>query len=141
MAYSQEEIDKIFNNIIFRIENGEPLRRILTDEGMPSTQTFYVWLNDSDDKSKRYAGACDIRAEVIFEDILNIADDVSKDYLKRDGVEVVNQEAIQRSRLRVDARKWVVAKLNPKKYGDKVDVTSGNEKIQQIEPVTFKLSK
>jgi len=141
MAYSQEEIDKIFNNIIFRIENGEPLRRILTDEGMPSTQTFYVWLEDSEDKSKRYAGACDIRAEVIFEDILNIADDVSKDYLKRDGVEVVNQEAIQRSRLRVDARKWVVSKLNPKKYGDKVDVTSGNEKLQQIEPVTFKLSK
>jgi len=129
MAYSKEDIESIFKEIIFRIENGEPVRRILAEEEMPSSSTFFIWLSEDEDKSKRYACACDIRADIIFEDILNIADEVSKDYVKRDGVEIVNNEAIQRSRLRVDARKWVVSKMNPKKYGDKLDLTSDNKAI------------
>lgn len=39
---------------------------------------------------------------------------------------------MQRSRLRVDTRKFLMAKMKPKKYGDKVDLTSGGEKIQPL---------
>ena len=41
----------------------------------------------------------------------------------------INHDVIQRDRLRVDARKWMLGKMQPKKYGDKLDVTSDGEKI------------
>ena len=58
----------------------------------------------------------------------DIADNGENDYMKRSGKDqepgyVVNGEAIQRSRLRVDARKWLLSKLAPKKYGDKIETT------------------
>lgn len=63
---------------------------------------------------------------------MDIADDGSNDWMERfnkDGESigwVVNGEAVQRSKLRVDARKWALSKLLPKKYGDKIDVNHGN---------------
>lgn len=87
------------------------------------------WLlsNDEDKKEfcNQYARAREIQAEYIFEDILDIADDGRNDWMsvynKRSGEyeDVPNPEVVNRSRLRVDARKWYLGKLQPKKYGDK----------------------
>jgi hypothetical protein len=58
--------------------------------------------------------------------MLDIADDGTNDWAKQqlgeDGpeVEVLNKEHIQRSRLRIETRKWLASKLKPKKYGDKI---------------------
>jgi hypothetical protein len=70
------------------------------------------------------------------EDILDIADDGTNDWIERereDGstFEVINNEVIQRSKLRVETRKWLMAKTKPKKYGDKLDLTSAGEKLQR----------
>ena len=71
------------------------------------------------------------RAEEVFEEILDIADDGTNDWMERNGKDgetgdtVLNGEHVQRSRLRIDARKWALSKMIPKKYGDKID-TSGN---------------
>ena len=131
MAYSKEDIDKIFNYVCSEIEKGRSLRNVLKDDGMPSTSTFYEWLDNDDVKSKQYARATSVRADIIFDDILSIADENTNDtYINDNGIEVVNNDVIQRSRLRIDSRKWVLSKLNPKKYGDKTDITSGGEKIQ-----------
>jgi hypothetical protein len=135
MAYSKEEIEKTFDEICLRIEEGESLRSVLRSEGMPSSQTFYIWIDSEESKSKQYARATSKRADAMFEDILDIADDSTNDYIETDigdGVTVqkLNSEHIQRSRLRVDARKWALSKMNPKKYGDKVDIdhtTKGKE--------------
>ena len=63
--------------------------------------------------------------------MIDIVDNNTNDVnVLEDGKEVVNNDVIQRSRLRYDARKWLVSKLNPKKYGDKIDMTTGGEKIQ-----------
>ena len=130
MAYSKEDIDKIFNYVCSEIEKGRALRNVLKDDGMPSTSTFYEWLDNDDVKSKQYARATEVRADIIFDDILAIADENTNDTsINENGIEVVNNDVIQRSRLRIDARKWVLSKLNPKKFGDKTDVTSGGEKI------------
>lgn len=64
------------------------------------------------------------------EDILEIADNSSQDEIETpDGRIVVNNEFIQRSRLRVDTRKWLMAKMKPKVYGDKYDVTSDGKAL------------
>lgn len=143
MAYKEQEIESIFQSILNEIEQGKALRNILKEEGMPSTQTFYKWIEDNEDKSKRYARACELRAEQLFEDIIDIADDTSGDITyNKDGEEVLNSEFVQRSRVRIDARKWILSKLNPKKYGDKIEQThKGDLSIKWVEEKTYETPK
>ena len=127
MAYKKEQIEEIFNRIMSEIIHGRALRNILKDEGMPAPETFYVWLDQDESKSKRYARACEYRADAIFDEIIDIADETNNDTIildLGDGIvsEKPNHEWIARSRLRVDSRKWIASKLAPKKYGDKIDV-------------------
>jgi hypothetical protein len=68
-----------------------------------------------------YARAREAQAELYASEIIDISDDATQDELFTDeGKRVCNAEFVMRSKLRVDARKWVASKLLPKKYGDKV---------------------
>jgi hypothetical protein len=82
--------------------------------------------------SDQYVQACEERADSIFEEIIEIADNTTNDSIITDKGEIPNNEWIARSRLRVDARKWAVSKMNPKKYGDKTDVTTNGRDINTI---------
>lgn len=131
--FTQELVDKICN----RISLGESTRKILKDKDMPSSATFYKWLTDKDKKDflEQYETSCNIRAELMFEELNEIADDGTNDFMEvtSDNGEVREQlrpEHIQRSRLRVDTRKWYLSKVLPKKYGDKMDVTSDGKAIK-----------
>ena len=124
MAYTDKQKENIFNYIFKEITEGRALRNILKDKDMPDVTTFYVWLRADEEKSKQYAHVCEDRADAIFEEILDIADDSSGDVtFNKDGDAVINSEFVQRSRLRVDARKWIASKLAPKKYGDQSKLT------------------
>lgn len=122
--YSKDEIEELFSEVISCLESGHPLGRTLDQPGMPSRTAFYKWLEEEKGYAERYARACDLRADAIFDEMLEIVDDTSQDHTPFTGSNV-----IQRDRLRIDARKWVLAKMAPKKYGDKIDVTSGNEAL------------
>lgn len=92
--------------------------------------TFHNWLDKDESKRERYARATQLRADAIFEDILNIADENYKDtYVDDNGIERTDHDVVQRAKLRVDARKWMLAKMQPTKYGDKLDVTSGGDPL------------
>lgn len=91
--------------------------------------TAYWWI-EMLGYTEQYARAMEQRAENIFEEILDIADCEDHDIIiDEDGNKRVNYDVIQRDRLRVDARRWMLGKMQPKKYGDKVDVTSDGEKV------------
>lgn len=136
MAYSNKEIENIFDSIIEDIEHGYSLRTVLKNGSNPSSRTFYKWLDEDENKVKQYARACDIRAEDIFEDILDIADDKTGDKtILSDGREVFNGEFAARSRIKIDARKWILCKMNPKKYGEKIDL--GLDFKSKIKGITF----
>jgi len=78
-------------------------------------------VDENDDFRDQYARAREEQADKLFREIIEIADDASGDYVTtRDGQTIVDHENIQRSRLRVDARKWAAARLAPKKYGDHI---------------------
>jgi hypothetical protein len=134
MAYSQKQKDDLLELIFAEIKNGRAVRNVLKDKGMPDAVTFYRWLENDNEKVKQYTGACEARGDAIFDEIIEIADDSQNDFIEKDtGDGIVasqfNSEHVQRSRLRIDARKWVASKLNPKKYGDKIDHTTNGENI------------
>ena len=95
---------------------------------MPDKSTVLRWLADDSRREFRdhYARAREVQADTLAEETVEIADDSSRDFktVIRDGVEVqvFDHEHVQRSRLRVDARKWFASKLAPKKYGDKLEL-------------------
>jgi hypothetical protein len=128
MAYSQEEKENIFEYVFKEIEKGRALRNVLKDENTPHADTFYEWLEKDSFKSERYARATQIRADVIFDDMLIIADQNENDtYTNEDGKVLINNDVINRAKLRIDTRKWVLSKLNPKKYGDKIQQEHSGE--------------
>lgn len=138
MAYSEDQIDTIFKRIINAISiDNMSLRAALRMDGMPASETFFKWIDADKDKMIQYARACEERADNIFEEILEIADDSSNDVrITEDGIQTVNSEFVQRSKLRVDARKWMLGKMNPKKYGDRSTTTL---EIEEVKPI-FNLS-
>lgn len=138
MAYSKTQKETIFNKVIDYISNGMSLRTALKQDDTFS-KTIWDELIVEEDKKTRYTRAREERADAIFEEILEIADNSGNDKkIIEGGVEVVNHEAIQRDRLRVDARKWAASKMNPKKYGDKTEVEhSGEIKTTPIKGITF----
>ena len=106
-----------------RLIDGESLRSICGDEAMPAKSTVMKWLTRNQTFADQYAHAREAQADTLADEICDIADDGSNDWMERrreDGSvdEVVNHEHITRSKLRVDARKWVAAKMKPKKYGE-----------------------
>lgn len=111
-----------------RICDGESLRSICSNESMPGRTTVFRWLAEIEDFRNQYARAREIQADTLFEEILEIADDSTRDTITKEGrdgesYETANSEWINRSRLRVDARKWMASKLAPKKYGERITHT------------------
>lgn len=117
---------EIANEICERLAKGESLRRICEDdEGgfLPSARTVHRWLASEEDWAlafrQQYAHARERQADFYAEEVIDIADCT-------DGPSGVQRDP-QRDRLRIDARKWYAGKLAPKKYGDKVALTGGDD--------------
>ena len=127
--YSPEIADIICE----RIADGVSLREICRTEDMPSKAAVFRWLAAHADFRDQYARAREAQADALADELLDIADDGDNDWMERKGEDGQslgwreNGEAIQRSRLRVDTRKWIASKLKPKKYGDKLAVGGDEE--------------
>jgi hypothetical protein len=114
MAKAKPYDEKIGDEICDRLINGESLSKITRDKHMPAPSTIFKWLIENKTFAERYAHARDAQADTLADEIVAIADE---------------EEDAQKGRLRVDARKWIAAKLKPKKYGDKLDVTSDGKAL------------
>lgn len=96
-------------------------------EGMPSQSMMYRWLDQHEEFREKYARAKERQADVLVEEMISIADDAAEDWevrTNRNGEEYIalDKDAVQRSRLMIETRKWLAGKLKPKKYGDKLDL-------------------
>jgi len=115
--------DELVNTFIARLCTGESVRTICKSDDMPEASTIFKWLTEKPEFSEQYAKAKELAAEALAEDIFDIADDNAFDYTEgADGQLRVNNDAIQRARLRVDVRKWYLSKIMPKKYGEKLGI-------------------
>lgn len=150
-SYTQEKADYICQELA----EGRSLRKICEDDGMPSAGTVCRWLSESTTFQTQYARAREAQADALFEEVLDIADEEcttvkadkhgSRDDDGNGNTEVVfDSVAVQRNRLRVDARKWMAGKLRPKKYGEKLELSGDSDNpltIQTIKRVVIDPAK
>ncbi len=124
-------------SICERLSSGESLTSICAAEEMPKRTTVVGWQDQHDGFSTAYARARIAYADAIFDEAIEIADDSSGDWTTRtknsEEIRVVDHENIQRARLRVETRMKAAAKINPAKYGEKLDVNmSGELNVSQL---------
>lgn len=107
MAYAPEDAQAIKNRVCLEIAEGKSLRSICEAHDMPAAETIRVWLLEDADFSAQYARAREEQADFYADEIIDIADTAKDANL---------------ARLQIDARKWKASKMQPKKYGDKIDL-------------------
>jgi hypothetical protein len=130
MARPSKFTQALANVICRRLMAGESMRQIVADTKLPAQSTVYKWLAEQEPFSEQYARAREIQADTHFDEILEIADDATKDRLEKidEAGKVIgyyeNTGALRRSAMRIEVRKYRAEKMAPKKYGPKVDLTS-----------------
>lgn len=133
----------LVNEICKRIAVGESLRSICDDAQMPEKITILRWLSSDSFPgfSTQYAKARQQGLEVMADDLNDIADHGTNDWMAKNDPQnpgyAANGEHIARSRLRIDTRKWIMSKLAPKKYGERLEVAGDPESplVKQIDEI------
>ncbi|WP_192798260.1 terminase small subunit protein [Brucella intermedia] len=129
-----------------RIADGDSLRTICDEEGFPARSTVFKWLSENKGFSDQYAHAREEQADSLFDEILSIADDGRNDWMEKHGKEgenigwQENGEALRRSQLRIDARKWMAGKLRPKRYGDRTQMELTGPQGEDGEPTAIQFT-
>ena len=130
---------KLSDNICAKLSEGQSLRTVCKSDDMPCKATIFSWLRTNESFLDQYTRAKQESADALTDEMLDIADDSTNDYMMKQGedgseYEALNAEHIQRSRLRIETRKWLSSKLKPKKYGDKIQ-----QEITAPEGVVFNM--
>lgn len=128
----------IANVICIRIAEGEALRQILRDDGMPAQSTVYEWLLRHPEFAEKYTRAREEQADTLADEIIAIADEAPETdpvYDKQGNIIDIKIDSgyVAYQRQRIDARKWTAMKLKPKKYGDKLELSGNAENPLVVE--------
>jgi hypothetical protein len=134
--YSQEVADAI----CAKLAEGESLRSACRGDGMPSAPTVIRWIRENRAFAEQYAMAREAGYQLLADQLLEIADDSSRDtYVDDNGNQRTDTEVVARSRLRLDTRKWMLSKMLPKIYGDKVELGGSVDLNAKIEKITRRI--
>lgn len=125
--FTQEVADEI----CARLSKGEPLAQICRDEHMPSVSAVSVWKAEREEFSASIARAREEGFDQIATDCLTIADDMQADTLATENGERPNTEWIARSKLRIETRLKLLAKWDPKRYGERLAI-GGHEDMPPL---------
>ncbi len=112
----------ILDDIFERMAAGESVLEICKGGGdYPNMRMFWRWIAADKAVQSKYELALAARAHAMAEELVALSDDASKDYVTdAAGTTRFDAEAVARSKLRVNTRQWVISRLLPKKYGDKI---------------------
>ena len=113
--------DELALNILEQIATTHKGLKSICKANNVSVSTVLIWLRDNKEFSTLYARAKESQADLLADEILKIADkerELIETVSNSEGEYKTRKDNIARSRLQVDARKWLAAKLKPKKYGD-----------------------
>jgi hypothetical protein len=124
--------DEIIEAICSKLSKGIPLAAICREEGMPGVQTVMDWQSSKPGVSVAIARAREVGEDTIAVECLDIADQKPGISPSTGGVDAGD---VQNRKLRIETRLKLLAKWNPKKWGEKVDVTSDGQQIGKTEVI------
>lgn len=120
--------ESVAKAICIRLALGESLNEICRRDGYPSKVTVISWLHKNDKFLNQYQRAREAQQEHHLDEMLEIADNASNDWMERfdkDGESIgwhLNGDHVQRSKLRIDTRKWIMERMAPKRFGSKQEI-------------------
>ena len=112
----------LIDEICKRLSEGEPLAKICRDAHMPDRTTVFDWAKADEPTSQRIAQARVEGFDAIADECLEIADETTNDFKPSPLGPIFDAEHVQRSKLRIETRLKLLAKWDPKRYGDKQQV-------------------
>jgi hypothetical protein len=120
--------ERIERRICELLAEGWTLRQVCSEPGMPSKATVLRWTQGEGPFADHYARAREVGYHSMADELIEIADDGRNDWIEREGrggqtYIALNDEAVARSKMRIDTRKWLLSKALPKIYGDKHDIS------------------
>ncbi len=125
MVYPTKKTPQMLNKICEQIALGKSLRSICKDKEMPSLKSVVKWLNEDKNFQDKYSVARENRGDLYGEMINDIALEV-----------LTGKIDWQRARVTIDALKWTSARMSPKKYGDRQDITvKSTSYVKELEKV------
>lgn len=110
-----------------RIAEGKSLRSVCEMEDIPDMSTVWRWITERPEFRNQYAQACEERAEAHNEMLLELGDEAIE--LAQEVPEKASSAVVQAVKLKADNLKWHMSKVKPKKYGDKVDLTTNGKDL------------
>ena len=132
---------ELFTQICDEVAVGVSVDDICARNDMPSKDTFYKYKRKNPDAADEYARAKDDMVDYFEDEIIEIADNSAGDVIPTEDGFKIDGDAIQRAKLRIDSRKWVMGKRKPKKYGDKVthagDAENPIHQVTKVVNVSF----
>jgi len=132
MAYSNKQIEETFTEICRQIgEEGKSLRKVLLSSKMPSSRTFFKWIDNNEEKVKQYTRAHEDRTEIRFE---SIEADYNAEPERNLETNQIDNGWVNLQRLKIHSKQWELSKLNPKKYSDKIQVDTTEFSEQPLFP-------
>lgn len=118
VKFSQEIADEI---CLKTSCTSEGIRKLCKkNKHWPRTKTIYKWRSIYPAFGEQYARAKVYQAHILADEIIDIADNSKGDYRIVGSKVVIDSDNINRARLRIDSRKWLLSKLLPRSYGDKI---------------------
>lgn len=104
--------EELAQTICERIANGESLRQICQDKSLPCRETVYSWIRTNSEFLDQYAQAKEWQRDLLLDEIIELADKATPTAIN-----------VKVAKLRIDVRKWLIGRLEPKKYGKQANPT------------------
>jgi len=145
MIHTDEDKERIITEICDKVIEEKISFNEAVKESDISLVSFYKWISKSDELQTLYKYARDVRSDVLFEQIIEIADTTEEGTVVETDDHGRTKEKTgdmtQHRRLKIDSRKWVVSRMSPKKYGDKLDLSSADGSMTPKSTVVTTLTK
>jgi len=126
MGRPTKHTPELVDEICTRVANGTPLREICREDDKPTWSTFYDWLRKDKELSARFAQARELGTDAIAEDALSIIDE-RPESVTLEGSSRIDTGYVQWQKNRVEMRLKLLAKWNPRKYGDRTTIAGDKD--------------
>jgi len=126
------QYENMFENFIEQVYRGRSLRALVEDDHrVVSYEDFLRWIKRDPQRSERFKEAQEMRTEFLAGEILEIADGV-------ESIDAASPDTVNRDKLRIDTRKWLMGAHNRKRYGESKQIELGGtisitEALQQAQ--------